>query len=1848
MFRTARSLLFVICVLAAVAPCYGAILVTDSAVVTPRRGRVETRPGHAHSAVVFRVYNKENTANRFVVGCSTSGDVHTCKLVKNDTLTVAAGKYALVPVKYKAGKAGSGRVTLTASRVGRGVPKDTGSYDVGVVGAFCVTGCGGGGSTVSVWVNPGTSTVSTPTLDLFIEWCTFGSTLNASTRSISLNGSAVTSQFTYVAGGGDCDGYAYSEGTVNLQSGSNSVAASISNNAGVMGSATEFYTLVPPVTVHITPATTPAITTREVDVVIDWCSTGNLLNASSRSITVAGTNVTSQFTYTPGTSSSCLNGNYAQSTGSLDLQAGSTVVAASISNTVAQSGSDQATFTIGEVDIATANPGSSVRRDLCLTISAGPSAAYECGDLRIVHPLPAVRTMNKERAPVLIYNSDHAQPIPVVAANITPPLSGGTPSVVSAILKIGGTARTWASWAGWAAGTTRRIALSFDGSADSTGIYDYVMERVNDDGSQVYATASGKLAIVNRHSNSPFGAGWWLAGLEHLYPATMVWVGGDGSVAQYEPVTSNVWAAASVDHPDTLKWDGIHYVRYLPGGTQVKFDTAGYHVATVNRLGHTTSFTYVNGRLDRITLPTGSALALYYQFNYDLNGKLSTIWSPGENGSTRITRIWNDGTRVDSIGDPDGTTVRFTYRTPEEMGGIFGWSDAGINSRTDRRGTITKFVYGAGRLSQAIIDPNGLNIASTYLPAEVQGLDGRPATDLANVYTLLDGPRIDVADTTHFVTNGFGAPAVIRDALGGTETIRRGDYRFPGLATRFTAADGFVTDMVYNAGGNPSLMIRLNPYSKAPSQSDTTRYEYGTTGILGDFITRIVRPEKDSVVMSYMTNGNREWQQDGRGATSRTNFRYYDSGVCSGLMKAVEIQVARADSLGYDSRCNLSDSWTPMGFRTQYVRDGLGRDSVIFTPTDSAQTVGYRQQKRYFYDVMGRVIRLESFAPYRDAASPQQTAVVQTFYNAEGSQDSVWRSSVPDPLNIGTLKNWWRYDRAGRPVAEVSADATPGNPLDNPRDSLAYDLAGNVIHKVTRRGHTIDMVYDARNQLHSRHTPSVHYDSLLAGIPSRFDYEYSPLYPHYPNAGGGYTIAADDAVFEYDQVGRVKGANNSDARITRTFYPGGELKTETDSLATYDHANFTSHIYQLTYHYDRDGRRTDVVHPSQLTTGTGVTHYTYDTQSGLLTDVTDLLGNTFHYAYNGASELTDLTLPGGLGESYTYYPDGDLKNYGVGNGSTSAYAWVEDWIRFALLRYDARNKVIQEANIVGHKDTLDATYSTMGHLTASTRRVHGIGMADFFNIGTEVFSVRSVIREGFAFDALGNVSNSADSTASAAVIGNAFDNDSTIRSYSSSTGRLAEVIHHINLPSVQTDTLKYDSAGNIIFHTQLSGGAGGMFEDRASYYASDGKLRAADYRTAPIPSSYDLPVFYKSAFEEYRYDALGRRVMVRVRRWCDNDPTDRYECRLNKITRTVWDGDQELYEIQMPDNALESDADPPPLTYEPRGDGFDPNPFFGRVAYTHGLGIDRPLSVIRLGYGDLQDTTMAVRSHRAVQPFAIMPLWTYTGHADNGAFSDGGFGKCETINTYRRCVYIKWPAWYDAYSVQRMWRPAWHGSLIEEKADAAGTIYRRNRQYDPQTGQFTQEDPIGLAGGLNLYGLANGDPVNYSDPFGLCTKEDGWKDCDRMISTAESGRVFAAAVASGEWTYTQGTPDAVVDYCKRKGDCTDYVRNAVTTALGSDWASANEKSSTGMFRSGNHPGFTQIETSAARLGDVIVVGGHAGIYIGTNSKGEMWGMANNGRPSSSSRGYSDSTTGPVPFNTGWFGSGQPTFYRPIR
>jgi uncharacterized protein RhaS with RHS repeats len=61
-------------------------------------------------------------------------------------------------------------------------------------------------------------------------------------------------------------------------------------------------------------------------------------------------------------------------------------------------------------------------------------------------------------------------------------------------------------------------------------------------------------------------------------------------------------------------------------------------------------------------------------------------------------------------------------------------------------------------------------------------------------------------------------------------------------------------------------------------------------------------------------------------------------------------------------------------------------------------------------------------------------------------------------------------------------------------------------------------------------------------------------------------------------------------------------------------------------------------------------------------------------------------------------------------------------------------------------------------------------------------------------------------------------------------------------------------------------------------------------------------------------------------------------------------------------------------------------------------------------------------------------------------------------------------------------------------------------------GLCTQQDPIGIAGGLNLYGYANGDPVNFSDPFGLCPEEK--PDCPLLSDAGQAATEFWAEIVN--------------------------------------------------------------------------------------------------------------------------------------
>jgi RHS repeat-associated protein len=246
----------------------------------------------------------------------------------------------------------------------------------------------------------------------------------------------------------------------------------------------------------------------------------------------------------------------------------------------------------------------------------------------------------------------------------------------------------------------------------------------------------------------------------------------------------------------------------------------------------------------------------------------------------------------------------------------------------------------------------------------------------------------------------------------------------------------------------------------------------------------------------------------------------------------------------------------------------------------------------------------------------------------------------------------------------------------------------------------------------------------------------------------------------------------------------------------------------------------------------------------------------------------------------------------------------------------------------------------------------------------------------------------------------------------------------------------------------------------------------------------------------------------------------------NTTRRTVWDGDQVLAEIRYPNGQDDQDtgldslnlaavaqraAMPTTPGNHPYGGPNTSNwAQSGRVLYVHAGGIDQPLGLLRMDYGmDFTAPTLIVphadwRGAYEMGTFNGEPsnchgVWMLANevvqHDSSGHMTYPAQGS--TADLFQdRCMEIDFPGKHMGMT-RLLNRPtvagqvAWMGSLVQDAQDASGLMYRRNRFYDPVSGRFTQEDPIGLAGGVNSYGFAAGDPVSYSDPYGLEPCRDG-------------------------------------------------------------------------------------------------------------------------------------------------------------
>lgn len=656
----------------------------------------------------------------------------------------------------------------------------------------------------------------------------------------------------------------------------------------------------------------------------------------------------------------------------------------------------------GAIDIY--NSGFPIERGACLAVHLGSSAAAECGNLRVVHDLPSVRVFNTNITPRLIYNSHFAHPYMTLPIRVTQLSTTTTPDSVEVQVRVGPlgdvrTLRTTKRWAGseWTSGqtSTRRITVVYDAINDATGAYLYELTIANiyPGGVRVEQATKpvGSRWVVNR-SNSPFGAGWWLEGLEQVMPiwappgdTQHLWIGGDGSTRVFVQGYANGY-----DRLDSLQWvpGSQIFIRRLPEGRRVEFDAAGRHVRTINRFGRITQFTHSGTLLQSISLPSPTGKS--YDFGYTAT-KLNMVTAPPVNvAGDRIANVIITSGKLMSITNPGDSVVRFTYLSavPHEYL---------LQQRTNRRGIPTAFTYDSAlKIRTSSVTPGfgaGV-ITTTVIAGESRGLagSGSPSSvDTTKVYAKIDGPRPgSVGDTTMVFQENYGSPRRAVEPGNAVTHLRRVYVPSPGpndegwVLARVKRPLGQVVQLSYEDRGNVIMMV--DSTGTLPGVRDTTLYQWDQSF---DQLQRIIPPEKDSITFQVnATNGRRDWQEDARGLSSRVNFAYdptYAEQVTSMLLPDVGSSSALY-TYGYDAVLrNTATQQTPQGYVTRDSADAIGRVVLAESPIDSTLASTRKLRKFTLYNLRGEIVT-DSTGTLNDTLT--QAAVARSFYNPEGQVDS--------------------------------------------------------------------------------------------------------------------------------------------------------------------------------------------------------------------------------------------------------------------------------------------------------------------------------------------------------------------------------------------------------------------------------------------------------------------------------------------------------------------------------------------------------------------------------------------------------------------------------------------------------------------------------------------------------------------------------------------------------------------------------------------------------------------------------------------------------------------------------------------
>lgn len=732
--------------------------------------------------------------------------------------------------------------------------------------------------------------------------------------------------------------------------------------------------------------------------------------------------------------------------------------------------------------------------------------------------------------------------------------------------------------------------------------------------------------LSTRDGKGLFGSQWFCPQLESTIvpkgPGVLLWTDPSGGQAAFVSKPNRPLEFTSMDGKWSASQVGVNYNISNPEGWR---------------------FSYVRGRLDSVTSPSGRALQFLgagtpaqsvlirdpssgnnkviatlggnpdnctavlqvngqnHQFSYikDIVDNRLTAWIPPVGNSLRFVYPTDTGVlaRVESISGQkleDAIDFRTMYVPPADG----GQSSPNHNPRHDpanywlQGDSLYDYSFAPDKKHQGRLLADQVSAKlKTGLTLELSQSSKR------GMITSKEG---DVVTTTYF----YKAPGQKYD--GKLRRVEKDgklqiEYRYDrktGVVSESIDANGISTYFEYPETWAPSRAPLSEPKpirvlrGTAAKKELVAEYGYNDLGQVA--VTR----DAAGQVTRYSYTPRGEIQSVNAPDGSTTTFNYDSLGRRTSVMRG-----KLKESVEYNDAGRVTSSTSADGIKTDYTFTKQGLPATISRGGKLVTEFLYDPQGKLLgqKDALGRIRKIE-----RD---PKGNLLSETAPNGSTTR--------------------YEYDQFGRRIAQIDGN---GN-----RVSFSYDPAGHLVRQVNPLGQTLTWTYDAKGHLTQR-------SNGVQTITSTYDPNDRLTRIDY---GAGQTVS-----YDYDKEGHLLSAITPESRSDYYYEQGNRISAE--------HRKQGTNETLLRYRYNARGQRTGLMLSAFVP---------------LVPSSGALVGKEAHYEPIQQTE-------------YTYDQDGRLASI-ISDGQT-----------IIAYQYDAAGRPIQKA--FGNGITASVSYDSQGRLTGTT------------------------------------------------------------------------------------------------------------------------------------------------------------------------------------------------------------------------------------------------------------------------------------------------------------------------------------------------------------------------------------------------------------------------------------------------------------------------------------------------------------------------------------------------------------------